>query len=71
MRARTGPINTVSPTLSSRNTRIAAYVGSVLLPLAGLIGAWLFYERGERSTASTVLGCAFVGITIYLIAFSA
>ena len=46
-------------------------MGAVLLPLAGLIGAWLFYARGERSTASTVLGLAFVGITIYLIAFSA
>jgi hypothetical protein len=31
----------------------------------------VFYARGDRATASTVLGCAFVGITIYLIAFSA
>ena len=51
--------------------RIAVYVGSVILPLAGLVGAWLFYERGERAAASTTLGCCFLGITIYLIAFSA
>jgi hypothetical protein len=57
--------------LASRNARIAMYVGAVLLPPAGMIGAAVLYERGERSTASTILGCAFLGVTIYLIVLGA
>lgn len=51
--------------------RVAVYIGSIILPLAGLVLAWLFYERGERDAVSTTLGCAFLGITIYLIVLSA
>jgi hypothetical protein len=52
-----------------RNLRIAAHVGSFALPLAGIVGAVLFYARGETRTAYTVALCALAGVFFYVIVF--
>ncbi|HLM31102.1 MAG TPA: hypothetical protein VK326_05520 [Solirubrobacterales bacterium] len=48
-----------------RNTIIAASVGAFLLPLAGLVGAMLFYSSEDRDAANTVFGAAAAGIVFY------
>ena len=50
-----------------RNTIIAASVGAFLLPLAGLVGAMLFYSSKDRDAANTVLGAAAAGIVFYIL----
>lgn len=54
-----------------RNYVIAAAVGGFLLPLAGLIGALLFYSRDDREAAAWVSGASVAGILAYVIAFVA
>jgi hypothetical protein len=41
-----------------------------LLPLVGIIAAFLFYARGEQQTATTVLGAAIAGVVLYLLLFA-
>jgi zinc transporter ZupT len=50
-----------------RNTIIAASVGAFVLPLAGLVGAMLFYSNDDREAANTVLGAALAGIVFYVL----
>jgi uncharacterized membrane protein HdeD (DUF308 family) len=54
-----------------RNIRIAALIGGFLLPLAGLVGAALFYAREERDMAWRVLVASILGIVFYLLLFTA
>lgn len=54
-----------------RNTIIAASIGAFLLPLAGLIGAAIFYARDDRQAGWTVLVGSALGIVFYLLLFGA
>ena len=50
-RARAGPLGLdpwTQPSASTATTMIAAAVGGFLLPLAGMVGALLFYSRDDR-----------------------
>ena len=52
-----------------RNYVIAAAVGGFLLPLAGVVGALLFYSRDDREAATWVIGASIAGAVAYVIAF--
>ena len=54
-----------------RNYVIAAAVGGFLLPLAGLVGALLFYSRDDREAATWVIGASVAGVLACLIVFAA
>ena len=54
-----------------RNYVIAAAVGGFLLPLAGLVGALLFYSGDDREAATWVLGASLAGVVAYVIVFAA
>jgi zinc transporter ZupT len=54
-----------------RNYVIAAAVGGFLLPLAGMVGALLFYSRGDREAAGWVIGASAAGVLAYVIVFAA
>jgi len=54
-----------------RNIAIAAVIGGFLLPLAGLVGAALFYARDERDLAWRVLVASVLGVVFYLLLFTA
>ncbi len=54
-----------------RNYVIAAAVGGFLLPLAGMVGALLFYSRGDREAAGWVIGASVAGVLAYVIVFAA
>jgi hypothetical protein len=54
-----------------RNYVIAAAVGGFLLPLAGLVGALLFYSRDDREAAAWVIGASIAGAVAYVIVFAA
>ena len=54
-----------------RNIVIAAYVGGFLLPLAGLVGAGLFYAREERDLAWRVLAASILGVVFYALLLTA
>ena len=54
-----------------RNYVIAAAVGGFLLPLAGLVGALLFYSRDDREAATWVIGASIAGVLAYVIVFAA
>ncbi len=54
-----------------RNIAIAAVVGGFLLPLAGLVGAAIFYAREERDLAWRVLIASVLGVVFYLLLFTA
>jgi hypothetical protein len=40
------------------------------LPLVGLVAAALFYQRGERDLALSVLGAAVAGVVAYVLLFT-
>ena len=54
-----------------RNYVIAAAVGGFLLPLAGLVGALLFYSRDDREAATWVISASIAGVLAYVIVFAA
>ena len=56
-------------TRKQRNIAVAVHVGGFLLPLAGMIGAILYYVRGEERTAYTVALASVAGVFTYLILF--
>ena len=54
-----------------RNYLIAGTVGGFLLPVAGLVGALVFWSQGDESAARTVALASFVGILAYVLIFGA
>jgi hypothetical protein len=56
--------------LKQRNISIAAHVAGFLLPLVGIVAAFLFYSRGERDRATTVLGASLAGVVVYVLLFT-
>ncbi len=48
-----------------RNEVIAATVGGFILPFAGLIGAFIFYSRGDEKAAITIGVASFAGAIAY------
>jgi zinc transporter ZupT len=54
-----------------RNYVIAGAVGGFLLPLAGIVGALVFYQRDDRDAARTLAIAAVAGVIAYLLLFSA
>jgi uncharacterized membrane protein (GlpM family) len=54
-----------------RNYVIAGAVGGFLLPLAGIVGALVFYQRDEPDAARTLLIAAIAGIVAYAVLFGA
>ena len=53
-----------------RNYVIAAAVGGVLLPIAGMVGAMVFWTRGDESAARTVAIASVAGLILYVIVFA-
>jgi hypothetical protein len=54
-----------------RNYVIAGAVGGFLLPLAGIVGAMVFYSRDDREAAGWIAGASIAGLIVYLILFAA
>ena len=52
-----------------RNYVIAASVGGFLLPIAGMVGAWVFWSRGDESGARTVALPSVAGLVANLVLF--
>lgn len=50
-----------------RNMLLATSIGSVILPLPGLIGALLFYARDDRDAAWLLLVSSALGILLYVL----
>jgi hypothetical protein len=48
-----------------RNQVIAASIGGFILPFAGLLGAFVFYSRGDEKAAITVGVASFAGAIAY------
>ena len=57
-------VNEVDPR-KYRNQVIAASIGAFILPFAGIIGAFVFYERGDEKAAITVGVASFAGAIAY------
>jgi len=53
-----------------RNYVIAAAVGGFLLPIAGLVGAMVFYSRGDRAAGSWIAGASAAGLLFYIVLFA-
>jgi hypothetical protein len=53
-----------------RNYLIAGAVGGFLLPLAGIVGAMIFYSRDDRAAASWIAGASAVGLLFYIVLFA-
>jgi hypothetical protein len=53
-----------------RNYVIAAAVGGFLLPIAGMVGAMVFWSRGDEGAAQTVGVVSAVGLIFYVILFA-
>jgi len=53
-----------------RNYVIAAGVGGFLLPIAGLVGAMVFYSREDRAAASWIAGASAAGLLFYIVLFA-
>jgi uncharacterized membrane protein (GlpM family) len=54
-----------------RNYVIAGAVGGFLLPLAGVVGALVFYQREDPDAARTLVIAAVAGLIAYIVLFSA
>jgi uncharacterized membrane protein (GlpM family) len=54
-----------------RNYVIAGAVGGFLLPLAGIVGSLVFYQRDDPDAARTLLIAAVAGIIAYAVLFGA
>jgi len=53
-----------------RNYVIAAAVGGLLLPIAGMVGAMVFWTRGDERAARTVALVSLAGLIAYVILFA-
>ncbi len=53
-----------------RNYVIAAAVGGFLLPIAGMVGALLFAQRGDERSAWTVAAVSAFGLVFYVVLFA-
>ena len=53
-----------------RNYVIAGTVGGLLLPLAGAVGAMIFYARDDHQAAWALLAGSTAGVILYLIVFT-
>ncbi|MFI5123488.1 MAG: hypothetical protein ACHQJ5_11390 [Vicinamibacteria bacterium] len=54
-----------------RNYVIAGAVGGFLLPLAGIVGALVFNQRGDPKASRTLAFASAAGIVAYAILFGA
>ena len=54
-----------------RNYVIAGTVGGFLLPLAGIVGSLVFYQRDDPDAARALLIAAVAGIIAYAVLFGA
>jgi uncharacterized membrane protein (GlpM family) len=54
-----------------RNYVIAGAIGGFLLPLVGIVGALVFYSRGQPDAGRTLVIAAVAGTIAYLILFGA
>jgi zinc transporter ZupT len=54
-----------------RNYVIAGAVGGFLLPLAGVVGALVFYQREDPAAARVLAVAAVAGLLAYILLFSA
>lgn len=52
-----------------RNYVIAGAVGGFLLPLAGLVGALMFYSRDDKEAARILAIAALAGVIAYVLVF--
>jgi hypothetical protein len=52
-----------------RNQVIAAAGGGFLLPMVGVIGAFIFFSRGDEHSAKIVGAASFAGAIAYGIVF--
>jgi hypothetical protein len=55
--------------LKYRNYVIAASVGGFLLPMVGLVGAFVFWSREDERSAKIVAAASFAGAIAYGILF--
>lgn len=53
-----------------RNYVIAGAVGGFLLPIAGLVGALLFAQRGDQRSALIVGAVSAIGLIFYVVLFA-
>lgn len=53
-----------------RNYVIAGAFGGFLLPIAGLVGALLFAQRGDQRSALIVGGVSALGLIFYIVLFA-
>jgi zinc transporter ZupT len=53
-----------------RNYVIAAAVGGVLLPIAGMVGAMVFWTRGDERAARAIAIASAAGLVLYVILFA-
>ena len=53
-----------------RNYVIAGAIGGFLLPVAGLVGALLFAQRGDEHSAWIVGGVSAFGLVFYIVLFA-
>ena len=53
-----------------RNYVIAGALGGFLLPIAGLVGALLFAQRGDERSAWIVGGVSAFGLVFYIVLFA-
>ena len=74
MSARGGPaearLGPVDEERKRHNYVIAAAVGGFLLPLAGAVGAMIFWARDDRRAAATILSAAIAGLLVYALLFA-
>jgi hypothetical protein len=52
-----------------RNYLISASVGGFLLPVVGLVGAFVFFSRGDERSAKIIGAASFAGAIAYGILF--
>ena len=52
-----------------RNYVIAASIGGFLLPIVGIVGAFVFFTRGDERSAKIVGAASFAGAIAYGILF--
>ncbi len=57
-------MNDVDPS-KYRNQVIAATIGGFILPFAGILGAFVFYSRGDEKSAKIVGIASFAGAIAY------
>ena len=53
-----------------RNYVVAGAIGGFLLPIAGMVGAWVFATRGDERAAKVVGIASAAGLVAYVILFA-